>query len=106
MRAFFIILTFCSSFASKAQKIEQLNFVSSQLVPNVLFLSFKNETFAGTAFNKATPSLLMKANKQHLPFFCNMEDKFRNRFHVYLKLRAGNDDVYEKMITKPHNQPL
>ena len=33
-----------------------------------------------------------------LPFFCSMEDKFRNRFHIFLKLRAGDDDAYEKMI--------
>ena len=33
-----------------------------------------------------------------LPFFCNMEDKCRSRFNIFLKFRAGNDESYRKMI--------
>lgn len=33
-----------------------------------------------------------------LAFFCRMEDRFRNKFNVYLKLRAGSDEEYMKMI--------
>ncbi len=33
-----------------------------------------------------------------LPFFCNMEDKCRNKFNIFLKIRAGNDESYTKMI--------
>jgi len=33
-----------------------------------------------------------------LAFFCKMEDRFRNKFNVYLKLRAGSDEEYMKMI--------
>lgn len=84
--------------------MEQIYFGSKQLLPRILFLNGKNESFANNTFNRFTPSLAIKLNaQQQLPFFCNMEDKFRNRFHVYLKLRAGNDEVYEKMITNPHN---
>jgi hypothetical protein len=37
--------------------------------------------------------------KPNLAFFCAMENKFRNRFNVYLKLRAGNDEVYRDLIS-------
>lgn len=37
-------------------------------------------------------------NAPKLPFFCSMEDKFRNRFNIFLKFRAGTDESYMKMI--------
>ena len=40
----------------------------------------------------------IKSEVPKLAFFCNMENKFRNRFNVYLKLRAGNDDMYRSLI--------
>jgi hypothetical protein len=43
--------------------------------------------------------LCVKAELPKLAFFCSMEDKFRNRFNVFLKLRAGTDEAYMKMIT-------
>lgn len=36
-------------------------------------------------------------------FFCGMEDKFRDRFNVFLKFRAGNDESYMKMIKATDN---
>lgn len=35
---------------------------------------------------------------QKLPVFCRIEAKFRNKFNVFLKIRAGNDEDYRKMI--------
>jgi len=47
--------------------------------------------------------LTLKYNAPKLPFFCNMEEKSRNKFHVFLKLRAGNDESYMKMIASPNS---
>lgn len=45
--------------------------------------------------------LTLKYNPPKLPFFCSMEEKSRNKFRVFLKLRAGNDESYRKMIYQP-----
>ncbi|MDP1800928.1 MAG: hypothetical protein Q8L81_06230 [Bacteroidota bacterium] len=44
-------------------------------------------------------SICIKSQLPKLPFFCNMEDKFRNKFSIFLKIRAGNDESYMRMIT-------
>ena len=42
-----------------------------------------------------TPAL---ANSVHYTaFFCKMENRFHQRFNVWLKIRAGGDDGYRKM---------
>lgn len=33
-----------------------------------------------------------------LPFFCAMECRIRKHTNIWIKLRAGNDDSYMKMI--------
>jgi hypothetical protein len=38
-----------------------------------------------------------KCETPQLAFFCDIENKFRNRFKLYLKLRAGNDEMYRDM---------
>jgi hypothetical protein len=40
----------------------------------------------------------LKYNPPKLPFFCSMEDKFRAKHRVFLKIRTGNDEDYRKMI--------
>lgn len=42
--------------------------------------------------------LCVKTEMPKLPFFCSMEDKFRNKFNLFLKLRAGTDDWYMSVI--------
>jgi hypothetical protein len=37
----------------------------------------------------------------HVAFFCKMEDKVYNRLNVWIKLRAGSDEIYRKMIATP-----
>lgn len=48
--------------------------------------------------------LSMKYQPAKLPFFCSMEEKSRNKFHVFFKLRAGNDESYMKMIAPSNNR--
>lgn len=40
----------------------------------------------------------LKFNPPKQPFFCSLEDKFRARHSVFLKIRTGNDEDYRKMI--------
>ena len=42
--------------------------------------------------------LTLKYQPAKLPIFCRMENAFRDKFKVFLKLRAGNDESYMKMI--------
>lgn len=37
---------------------------------------------------------------KHEAFFCKMEDKLHERLNIWVKFRAGNDEIYRKMITK------
>ena len=49
-------------------------------------------------FNESPNCIFIKTQLPKLPFFCDMEDKFRNKYKVFLKIRAGNDESYMKMI--------
>lgn len=40
----------------------------------------------------------LKYDPPKLPFFCSLEDKFRARHRVFLKIRTGNDEDYRKMM--------
>jgi len=45
--------------------------------------------------NNDVPTL---SNSVHYTaFFCKMENRFHQRFNVWLKIRAGGDDGYRKM---------
>lgn len=48
--------------------------------------------------------LTFKYHPAKLPFFCGMEEKCRNKFNLFIKLRAGNDESYRKMISSPNNR--
>lgn len=50
-------------------------------------------------FEQNQSCCMFTAEKPNLAFFCAMENKFRNRFNIYLKLRAGNDEVYRDLIS-------
>ena len=39
-----------------------------------------------------------------LPFFCSLENKFRNKFNIYLKLRMGNDEMYRSITETNHGK--
>lgn len=38
---------------------------------------------------------------RHEAFFCRMEDKVHNKLNIWIKLRAGNDELYRKLIAAP-----
>ncbi len=38
---------------------------------------------------------------KHTAFFCVIEDKVYNKLNVWIKLRAGSDEIYRKMIATP-----
>jgi hypothetical protein len=38
---------------------------------------------------------------KHTAFFCVMEDKVYGKLNVWIKLRAGSDEIYRKMIATP-----
>jgi len=38
---------------------------------------------------------------KHTAFFCVMEDKVYSKLNVWIKLRAGSDEIYRKMIETP-----
>jgi len=43
-------------------------------------------------------SVIKPGSVNEMPFFCAMECKVRNYTNIWIKLRAGNDDSYMKMI--------
>lgn len=73
------------------------------------WLAVNNNLFLPACFSlKPLPApqlknmLCVKTELPKLPFFCSMEDKFRNKFKVFLKLRAGTDDWYMSVIRSDH----
>ena len=38
---------------------------------------------------------------KHEAFFCKMEDKVYSKLNIWITLRAGNDDLYRKLIAAP-----
>lgn len=64
-------------------------------------------------FEKSLVPVLLRTNIQqkiltlnagplrHEAFFCKMEDKVYSRLNIWIKLRAGNDEQYRKMIAIP-----
>jgi hypothetical protein len=61
------------------------------------FLFDKKDILHAALFDQSQCKITTE--KPNLAFFCAMENKFRNRFNVYLKLRAGNDEVYRDLIS-------
>ena len=43
-------------------------------------------------------------NPMPVAFFCRMENRFRRKFHVFLKIRMGNDDSYKELTD--HNRHI
>lgn len=93
-----MILLFCFSFSLKAQQIlfasnHRLFFGSRNFAPanRSMMLSHNN------ALQKQ-PATIPLGFLNDLPFFCAMECKVRKHTKIWIKLRAGDDDSYMKMI--------
>ena len=50
------------------------------------------------SFQKQVPAISSGSIKD-LPFFCAMECKVRKHTNIWIKLRAGDDASYMRMIT-------
>ena len=89
---------FCSNSSSKCNNFVYRNaFVTTNyfsLAPTrtdpALFLNY---------FSQPNSSqFITKCNIPKGSVFCRMEDKLYKRFSVWIKIRAGSDDEYRKMI--------
>jgi hypothetical protein len=69
--------------------------------------------FLLNSFNTSSPLSLKNPIKErnnihlvisplkHEAFFCKMEDKVYSKLNIWVTLRAGNDDIYRKLIATP-----
>jgi hypothetical protein len=69
---------------------------------------FFNTSFYTNPFPLFLSSVKEKSNIQmvispirHEAFFCKMEDKIYGKLNIWITIRAGNDDIYRKLITTP-----
>ena len=53
--------------------------------------------FSNSKDNNNEISMFLPSIK-HAAFFCVMEDKVHDKLNVWIKLRAGTDEIYRKMI--------
>jgi hypothetical protein len=89
-----------SDFALSRLRFQKTLALSFEKKPVSLFVpSLHYNLFAPLPFeikqSNYTPAL---SNSVHYTaFFCNMENRFHQRFNFWLKIRAGGDDGYRKM---------
>jgi hypothetical protein len=97
MRLFSLILVLCLMTTSlQSQEQTKIKWHKDSLLSNSLYSKSFDLNLQNSFSMRKVVSL--KYNSPNLPFFCNMEDKSRNRFNIFLKFRAGNDESYRKMI--------
>jgi hypothetical protein len=65
-----------------------------------LFLKTNSSSFLVLPEKENSISMFLPSIK-HTAFFCVMEDKVYNKLNVWIKLRAGSDEIYRKMIATP-----
>jgi len=98
----FFILTFLIASGARCQTVFTANEEKKALLPlghYPLFFSIPTFIIVLPFQNQhVNKPINLHTKPQKLAFFCKMEDNFRNKFNVYLKLRAGNDEEYRKMF--------
>ena len=67
----------------------------SQVNSSVFLSSYEKESNNISMF---LPSI------KHTAFFCIMEDRVYSKLNVWIKLRAGSDEIYRAMIARPANR--
>ncbi len=103
-----MVLFFSCSFLGKAQlKNPLLNKQSSIFqTHHALFFNFKGIDVSKN-LNMMTmsnhivirePKTISSGSINDLPFFCAVECKVRKRTNIWIKLRAGDDESYMKLI--------
>jgi len=82
------------------------------LFPAPKFQAYQLLFFRKSSFEPANQSVILSQNKilqkqisvissgsiNDLPFFCAIECKVRKRTNIWIKIRAGDDATYMKMI--------
>lgn len=66
--------------------------------PAILFLK-PDKFFQGTAQN--SPILKFEPVK-HEAFFCKLEDRMYSKINIWVKFRAGSDEIYRQQIATPY----
>lgn len=85
------ILLFVLCFAGKLAAQQSLFF------PGSSFPASKGISLFHTKAN-SNPITLKVGPEKHVAFFCKMEDKLYSKLNVWIKFRAGSDDIYRSMI--------
>jgi hypothetical protein len=67
---------------------------------NTLFITNLSPFLASHEKENSNISIFLPSIK-HTAFFCVMEDKVYGKLNVWIKLRAGSDEIYRKMIATP-----
>ena len=66
-----------------------------------LFLKTNSSAFLSSYEKENSNISIFLPSIKHTAFFCVMEDKVYSKLNVWIKLRAGSDDIYRKMIATP-----
>jgi hypothetical protein len=70
--------------------------------------AFKTDKSKNNLFSSAVPCVTPPSNKTPLfvkyelpkgAVFCRMEEKLWHKFNVWIKLRAGSDEMYRQLIS-------
>ena len=67
---------------------------------NSAFIHQKSKLLLPSVKENNTVNLSLSLLK-HEAFFCKMEDRVHNKLNIWITLRAGNDDIYRKLIESP-----
>lgn len=69
-----------------------------------LFLNLyanKPSLFLNNPGNEKNEIHMIVSPIKHTAFFCKMEDRVYSKLNIWITLRAGNDDIYRKLIATP-----
>ena len=68
---------------------------------NTKLFTANQPAFFLSSVNEQRDIHMMLSPLTHVAFFCKMEDKVYTKLNVWIKLRAGSDEIYRKMIATP-----
>lgn len=81
-------------------KIQERSFLQTEVKTNTIFTpSLKDNLIVPVNFNLQSQTFIpiFERSVHYTAFFCKMENKLHNKFNVWIKLRAGSDDEYQRL---------
>ena len=99
MKLFLFVIMFVFALLNRAQVNLMMKFNHDKMDRNSFYQPIVKQIYFPQTAPKLFTPLSLNFSRARQPFFCNLEDKFRKRFNVFLKLRVGNDDSYRQMIS-------